>query len=54
MGVNTSLISLLFPIADSLGISLRPWKDANNFYHVSAVEKNTWDFEISPGITIPL
>jgi|PlaIllAssembly_1097288.scaffolds.fasta_scaffold97037_2 hypothetical protein len=54
MGVNTSLISLLFPIADSLGISLRPWKDANNFYHVSTVEKNTWDFEISPGITIPL
>lgn len=54
MGLNVADVALLYPIADVLGIPLRPWKDANSRYHVSVGGKNTWDFEISPGITIPL
>lgn len=52
--MKQSLLSLCFPLADTLSITLKPWQDANSYWHLTADTKNSWDYEIAPGVEIPV
>jgi hypothetical protein len=51
---HTDALSLLFPLADAVGIAFKPWRDANGFWHVSMAGVSKWDFTLFPGADLPL
>lgn len=51
---HIDVLSILFPLADAVGITLKPWKDANGYDHVSLAGVKKWDFPLFPGVDLPL